>query len=104
MGLELCTFELERNRVCYTVDTLRSLRDGPPPCRPIFVLGMDSLLQIHTWHRYLELLSDFDLVVVDREEGRMEWIRDELDRRIGDRVVMLAEALQYRLGTAEGLS
>jgi len=61
-GLELCALELHRDRVCYTIDTLRCLRDGTPPVQPLFLLGTDSLFQIQTWREYRELLREFDLI------------------------------------------
>jgi nicotinate (nicotinamide) nucleotide adenylyltransferase/ribosome silencing factor RsfS/YbeB/iojap len=66
-GLVLCELEL-RDRVAYTIDTLRLLRDGPPGCRPVFVVGMDSIHQLHTWKDYRELLDEFDLVAVARPD------------------------------------
>jgi nicotinate-nucleotide adenylyltransferase len=50
--------------VCYTIDTLRELRDGGDS--PVFVLGADALLAIHTWHAWDRLVTEFDLAVVDR--------------------------------------
>jgi nicotinate-nucleotide adenylyltransferase len=88
-GLELCRLELDLGRVCYTVDTLRALRDGSPPCRPIFVLGMDSLLQIETWRDHHDLVREFDLVVLDREGDGAESAGNGLERWIGERIVPL---------------
>jgi nicotinate-nucleotide adenylyltransferase len=65
-GLELCTLELDTGRVCYTIDTLRRLRMGPPPSRPVFVLGADSLVEIETWREHEALRREFDLAVIDR--------------------------------------
>lgn len=66
--LELCNLELTGDRICYTYETMLRLRQGPPPCRPSFCLGMDALTQIHTWRNWRELLQEFDLVVVDRSD------------------------------------
>jgi nicotinate-nucleotide adenylyltransferase len=65
-GLEVCTLELETGGVCFTIDTLRRLREGPPACRPVFVLGTDSLLEIDTWREHEALLREFDLAVIER--------------------------------------
>jgi nicotinate (nicotinamide) nucleotide adenylyltransferase/ribosome silencing factor RsfS/YbeB/iojap len=66
-GLTLCELELG-DSVSYTVDTLRALRAGPPAIRPVFVVGMDSVQQIHTWKNYRELLEEFDLIAVARPD------------------------------------
>jgi nicotinate-nucleotide adenylyltransferase len=89
-GLELCALELHRDRVCYTIDTLRSLRDGTPPVQPLFLLGTDSLLQLQTWRDYSEMLREFDLVVVDRAGQGLAASSDELDSEISRRIVVLA--------------
>jgi nicotinate-nucleotide adenylyltransferase len=87
--LELSTLELTGDRVCYTYETMLKLRRGPPPCRPFFCLGMDALIQIHTWRNWQELLHEFDLVVVDR------WDRNPsdagLDPGIAERLVWVAD-------------
>ncbi len=67
-GLEICPAELTPERVCYTIETLRTLRDGSPARNPIFIMGMDSLLQIDIWRGWRELLEEFDLAVVERAD------------------------------------
>jgi GTP-binding protein len=68
-GLELSTAELDTGQVCYTIDSLRALREGPPRCNPVFVLGTDSLAEIETWHEHEALLREFDLAVIARPGG-----------------------------------
>lgn len=87
-GLELCTIELRQERVCYTVDTLRALRDGTPPLSPLFVLGTDALLLIETWRDYRGLLQEFDLVVVERAGVELARAAGGLERAIADRIVL----------------
>jgi nicotinate-nucleotide adenylyltransferase len=64
-GLEVSTAEIERGGTSFTIDTLRTFRDGMH-LDPLFILGMDSLLDIPTWRDHERLLAEFDLVVVDR--------------------------------------
>jgi nicotinate-nucleotide adenylyltransferase len=68
VGLEISTFELHSGRVCYTIDTLRQLRDGRPACRPVFILGMDSVREIVTWKDWRQLIEEFDLAAFDRPD------------------------------------
>ena len=69
--LEVSRLELDRGGVSYTIDSLRALRDDPSFVgHPLFILGMDSLIEIPTWKDYRALLDEFDLVVVDRPAGR----------------------------------
>jgi nicotinate-nucleotide adenylyltransferase len=91
-GLEVCTLELAGDRVCYTIDTLRRLRDGALALCPVFILGSDSLLQIHTWREYLALLAEFDLAVVDRAGHELARSRREIPVEIARRLVVVPEA------------
>ena len=97
VGLELCTLELRRD-VCYTIDTLRTLRDGDPPLRPLLTIGTDALAQIHTWRDYRELLEEFDVVVADRAGQELQRVRPDLEAAITDRIV----DLPTREGSAGG--
>jgi len=67
-GLEISTLELHSGRVCFTIDSLRRLRDGRPPCRPVFILGMDSVREIVTWKDWRDLIGEFDLAAFDRPD------------------------------------
>ncbi len=86
--IEICPLELESERVCYTIDTLRALRGGRSAQRPVFILGMDSLLQITIWRNWRDLVREFDLAVIERSEG--ETGADEsLDPTLVGRLVSL---------------
>lgn len=64
--LEVSKLELDRGGVSFTIDTLRRLRERRPGTTPVFVMGMDSLVELDTWKDYRTLVREFDLVVVDR--------------------------------------
>jgi nicotinate-nucleotide adenylyltransferase len=68
-GLEVSTIEIDRGEVCYTIDTMRRLRDGVPPVVPVFVMGMDSLVELQTWKDFRSLIREFDLIAVDRPDS-----------------------------------
>jgi nicotinate-nucleotide adenylyltransferase len=88
-GLGICRLELGGDR-SYTIDTLRRLRDGDPPCRPVFILGMDALLQITSWRAHDALLREFDLAAVDRRDAELEQKRHRLPREVAARIVRVA--------------
>ncbi len=64
-GLELCTIEIDRGGTSYTIETLRRFR-AEMRLDPLFIVGMDAILEIPTWREYERILQEFDLVVVDR--------------------------------------
>ena len=86
-GLEVCTLEIERGGVSYTVDTLRALARNRPPCRPIFILGIDALYEIGLWHEHEALVDEFDLVAVDRPGERLELSQGSLGGALTRRIV-----------------
>lgn len=89
-GLSVSRIEIERPGVGYTVETMRALRDGEPRLDPIFVVGRDSLDDLPGWHDWRGLVAEFDLVVVDRPEGRQGGGVERLHPEIRRRLVPLA--------------
>lgn len=62
--LDLC--ELERPGLSYTFDTLTHLRQGQPYAVLVWVIGMDSLVNLDSWHRWRELTDLANLLVINR--------------------------------------
>ncbi|MDE2406346.1 MAG: nicotinate-nucleotide adenylyltransferase [Xanthomonadaceae bacterium] len=59
--------ELQRPGPSYTVDTLRELRRELGSAAPVaWLIGSDSLRQLHTWHRWRELFDLAHLLCVQR--------------------------------------
>ncbi|NIM02000.1 MAG: nicotinate (nicotinamide) nucleotide adenylyltransferase [Acidobacteria bacterium] len=65
--LSVCDLELN-DTVSYTVDSLRSLREDNPGVDPVFVVGMDAVAELSTWHDYRSLLEEFDLIAIARPD------------------------------------
>lgn len=55
-----------REGATYTFDTVQMFRQAFPQAQLWWLLGMDALLQIHTWHRYRALLAEVNLAVAAR--------------------------------------
>lgn len=53
---------------CYTVNTLRYLRSIHTNKSLVFFLGSDSLINIHTWYDWQQLLNYAHLVVLPRPQ------------------------------------
>ena len=58
--------ELRREGVSYTYDTLSLLKRVYSDCDMLFVIGMDSLCQLHTWYRAADLVRMVDFIVYPR--------------------------------------
>ena len=62
-GFQVDDRELRRQSPSFTFDTLRQLRHELPDTPICFLIGMDSLLSLPTWHRWQELTDYAHLVV-----------------------------------------
>ncbi|MFW6221702.1 MAG: nicotinate (nicotinamide) nucleotide adenylyltransferase [Fibrobacterota bacterium] len=58
--------ELQREGPSYTVDTLSILRRSYPETRFYFIIGTDNLMELPSWHRYNDIISQVTLAVADR--------------------------------------
>lgn len=56
-AMRVCDIEFSLPPPSYTLRTVRALRERHPDRRFAFVIGADSLLQLHSWHRPLDLLA-----------------------------------------------
>ena len=77
-GLGVCTLELARGGVSYAVDTMTAFRAAYPGCEPYFIMGMDSLRELHLWHCVERLLLLCHFVVVARPGVERPVSPDEL--------------------------
>jgi nicotinate-nucleotide adenylyltransferase len=72
-GLHVDTRELRRSGPSYTVDTLAELRAELGAHAPIaWLVGADSLRQLHTWHRWRELFEHAHVVAVQRPGAEVD--------------------------------
>lgn len=87
-GLELDCRELRRDCASYTIDSLIELRQQfGPQCKLSFCMGMDSLVNLSSWHRWQELLDYAHIVAVARPSWALAQIANEplkqlLDERL----------------------
>ncbi len=58
--------EVKRGGKSYTIDTVEALRDAHPGTDFHFIAGLDSFLDIRTWHRWENLLSLCSFIVLSR--------------------------------------
>ena len=75
-GLRVDPRELHRAGPSYTVDTLAELRAEAGAGAPLaWLIGADSLLQLHTWHRWRELFDLAHIVAVQRPGAEVDAAR-----------------------------
>lgn len=86
--MEISDLEKERAGKSYTIDTLKILTGRDPADSFFWVVGADSLRNLHSWHRAEELVRTYSFLVLprpgesmpDREELRRHWPEDVVGR------------------------
>ncbi len=90
-GLSVDRRELLRDGPSYSVDTLGELRAERGEAAPIaWLIGADSLLQLHTWHRWRELFDLAHVIAVQRPGSQVD------GRRLGEQAPQVLAAIADR--------
>ena len=75
------TFEEEYynqyNDKTYSYEVLNALKNKYLNCRFHFVVGFDSIKNIHTWHNYVDLIRDYWFYIFDREDNEFKTIEQK---------------------------
>jgi len=58
--------EIERGGTSYTIDTIKALQLAYPGAELYFITGLDTFLEIQTWHEWAQLLTLCRFVVLSR--------------------------------------
>ncbi len=66
LDFEVCDDEIRRGGVSYTVDTVERLRNRHPDTRFFFIVGSDTLADLHEWRHIDRLLTLCDFVTIAR--------------------------------------
>lgn len=112
---EVTGMELERDSTSYTYDSLNALQDESPDEEILFVIGSDTLPELHTWHRVEDLLDEFRIVSLVRPGFRREDLESvDFRLRAGRKEQLLGSLIQghridisssdIRMRLAEGMS
>ena len=98
-GLRVDRRELARDRPSYSIDTLTDVRRQlGPPAPVVWVVGADSLAQLHRWHRWQALFDVAHVLAV----GRPGFALDPAGLAAIDGA--LASEINERLGPLEALA
>ena len=65
-GFALSEVELARGEVSYSIDTVEALKAEDPARELFFILGADSLVDLHCWRRPYALLEACTFIVLAR--------------------------------------
>lgn len=76
-NLEVSDIELTHGRQLYTIETLDILRNKYPEYDIYFIMGTDNLKELHTWMKPEEILSNYKIIVLERNNDNIEKIIEE---------------------------
>lgn len=65
-GLEPCRMELDRGGTTYTIDTLTILREKYPKAELFYIIGADTLMELHNWRCFESVLKMCTFLVCPR--------------------------------------
>lgn len=94
--------ELRRSGISYTIDTVRQLRAIYKDEDLYFIIGADSVAQLHTWHYIEEMLELVMFVAAGRPgyEGVMDEVVMHLGPRAKERIILL-DTPEYDISSTE---
>lgn len=103
--------EIDREGMIYTVDTVSILRESMPDCAFYYLIGADTVFQLHTWKRIETLITLCTFLVCMRpgeaeEATRLEaqrWRERGADIRFMDADLMEISSTEVRERLAKGL-
>lgn len=75
--LEASDLELRRGGVSYTVETLQAIKREHPSAEMNFIIGSDTLLDLHSWHRIDRILELCTFLTFARPGFPIEKIREK---------------------------
>ena len=84
-GLYASDHELTLGRRAYTVETVEHFRDRWPDADLHLLIGGDSFAELHTWHRWRELVAMVELVVLARPGWDPAAVRGDLPEELARR-------------------
>lgn len=65
-NIEVSDLEIKRDKISYTIDTLRALKKKFPNDKAYWIIGSDYLESFTKWKKWQKIISDFGLIIVAR--------------------------------------
>lgn len=83
-GLEVSALELTPDRPAYTIDSLEQFGRVCGDDQLTLLVGSDSLARLHSWRRWRDIVSRYEIGVLTRAGADRGELRDRLPREITD--------------------
>lgn len=88
--------DMNGNRSLYTIETLEEIQKQYKDKNVWFLIGSDNLKELHTWQRAEELVSKYKILVMERNEDKIEEIieKDELLNCYKENIEVLSQDIR----------
>ena len=113
-SFSISTVEIERGGLSWTVDTLQTLHDAYPDALRVFIIGADTVHELHTWRRIEDIFRLCRFAVVGRPGANITGTPAELRLSKAQTAQLRASVIaghdidissrEIRMRIAEGLS
>lgn len=92
----LSDVDMNTERSLYTIETLEEIEKCFSNKKIWFLIGSDNLKEIHTWKRAEDLVSKYKILVMERNEDKIEEIiaENELLKKYKENIIKLEEEIR----------
>lgn len=74
---EVSDIDMHKNRSLYTIEVLEQMQKQFPKKQLWFLMGSDNLKELFTWNRAEELISNYKILVMERDDDKIENIIEQ---------------------------
>lgn len=85
-GMEVSAFELTPDKPAYTIDSLEHFHRIYQGAELVLLLGSDALPGLSSWHRWRDIVDQFEVAVLSRPDTRPEDVLPRLERPLRERL------------------
>ena len=98
---EVSRIEIENERQLYTIETMELLKEEYSDYELLFTIGTDNLKSLHTWTRVDELLTKFKILVLERDEDRIDEIilKSDFLMKYKDSLIKVKDSIRSNLSS-----
>jgi len=89
--------ELQRKKISYTIDTVKSLRHEMKDVPLCLIMSMDAFCEFNLWHKWREIVQLAHLIVANRT-GSRAIANDEIKKLLQERQVFVTDKLIVESG------
>lgn len=102
--MEFSDMELTRSGPTYTIDTLQTLKQEYPEDNFYFILGGDSLTDLHKWRAYQEILTLAIILCARRNDAdvpELERIKQRLEAEVTEAQIYIMDTPMMNISSTE---